>query len=27
MYWSASVAKEPGHMWLRDLMRSVARAL
>jgi DNA-binding transcriptional LysR family regulator len=27
MYWSASVAQEPGHMWLRDLMRSVASAL
>jgi DNA-binding transcriptional LysR family regulator len=27
MYWSASVAQEPGHVWLRDLMRGVARAL
>jgi DNA-binding transcriptional LysR family regulator len=27
MYWSASVAHEPGHVWLRDLMRSVASAV
>ena len=27
MYWSASVAQEPGHVWLRGLMRSIARAL
>ena len=27
MYWSPSMDNEPGHMWLRELMRSVARTL
>ena len=27
MYWSASVAQEPGHVWLRNLMRSIASAV
>ena len=27
MYWSTSMGQEPGHMWLRGLMRSIASAL
>jgi hypothetical protein len=27
MFWSASLDVEPGHVWLRNLMRSIARAL
>ena len=27
MYWSPSMDNEPGHIWLRELMRSIARAL
>jgi DNA-binding transcriptional LysR family regulator len=27
MYWSVSTDHEPGHLWLRDLMRSVAQTL
>ena len=27
MYWSPSMDNEPGHRWLRDLMRSIARTL
>jgi LysR family transcriptional regulator, nod-box dependent transcriptional activator len=27
MYWSPSMDNEPGHMWLRELMRSIARTL
>ncbi len=27
MYWSPSMDNEPGHIWLRELMRSVARTL
>jgi DNA-binding transcriptional LysR family regulator len=27
MFWSASLDLEPGHVWLRSLMRSIARAL
>ena len=27
MYWSTSLDREPGHIWLRELMRSIARQL
>jgi DNA-binding transcriptional LysR family regulator len=27
MYWSTSVGQEPGHVWLRNVMRGIARAL
>jgi DNA-binding transcriptional LysR family regulator len=27
MYWSTSVERDPGHMWLREIMRGVARSL
>jgi DNA-binding transcriptional LysR family regulator len=27
MYWSPSMDNDPGHLWLRELMRSIARAL
>jgi DNA-binding transcriptional LysR family regulator len=27
MYWSASVSSDPGHFWLRDVMRSISRKL
>jgi DNA-binding transcriptional LysR family regulator len=27
MYWSPSMDNEPGHIWLRELMRSIARTL
>jgi LysR family transcriptional regulator, nod-box dependent transcriptional activator len=27
MYWSASMDNDPGHHWLRDLMRSIAQTL
>jgi LysR family transcriptional regulator, nod-box dependent transcriptional activator len=27
MYWSTSMGQEPGHVWLRGLMRSIASAL
>lgn len=27
MYWSSSMDNDPGHAWLRDLMRSIARTL
>jgi LysR family nod box-dependent transcriptional activator len=27
MYWSAALDKDPGHMWLRELMREIAQVL
>jgi len=27
MYWSAAVDRDPGHVWLRNLMRDIASAL
>ena len=27
MYWSASVDRDRGHIWLRDLLRGIAREL
>ena len=27
MFWSTSTDRDPGHMWLRELMRSIARTL
>ena len=27
MYWSPSMDHDPGHLWLRDLMRAIAQTL
>jgi DNA-binding transcriptional LysR family regulator len=27
MYWSSAVERDPGHRWLRDLMREIARSV
>jgi DNA-binding transcriptional LysR family regulator len=27
MYWSPSMDNDPGHLWLRELVRGIARAL
>jgi hypothetical protein len=27
MFWSSSMDREPGHIWLRELVRGIARSL